>query len=335
MVMAFHIVAFFGIRRLGAIDLEAVGFSGFLFFFVHTSFVLMLSLERQQSKLGRGKLFLVFMARRCFRIYPLSILLILVIALFKLPLAGHPWEMHWPGANDRDIVANILLIQNLTGSPGLQGPLWSLPVEMQMYPLLPLLFLLARRVRTVWTLLAGWALATTVIFVRVQSGHGYLTSYLPCFLAGVISYHLVRSRQPRWPFWGWPLLLWSSNILFAVFHSLYAGWLMCLVVGLGIPQFQVMRNTWLRSATHFLAKYSYGFYLCHYLCIWLAFTKLRFLPTDGQWMVFFVTVIGLPILLYHLIEDRWIKAGKQLIEPQGRVEGRGLAMTKPRMADSV
>ena len=49
MVIAFHVLAFFGIRKAGPFDLEAMAFAGFLFFFVHSSFVLMLSLERLPS----------------------------------------------------------------------------------------------------------------------------------------------------------------------------------------------------------------------------------------------------------------------------------------------
>src|SRR5437899_9089949 len=88
MVLAFHVLGSFGIRRAGPFNLEAMGQLGVLLFFVHTSFVLMLSLERQVAQYGQRRLFLVFMARRLFRIYPLSIFVVGAIALFRLPLAG-------------------------------------------------------------------------------------------------------------------------------------------------------------------------------------------------------------------------------------------------------
>ncbi len=62
MVLVFHVLGFFGIRRAGPFDLEAMGLLGVLLFFVHTGFVLMLSLERQTAKLGQQRMFWIFMS---------------------------------------------------------------------------------------------------------------------------------------------------------------------------------------------------------------------------------------------------------------------------------
>ena len=314
MVVIFHLIAYFGFTHLGALHLGYVAFAGFVFFFAHSSFVLMLSLERQLCRLGSKKLFLIFMTRRCLRIYPLSIFIISAIVLFRLPLTGSPWEMHWPAPSSREVVADLLLVQNLTGTTDLQGPLWSLPIEMQMCVFLPALFVLSRKVRSLSLHILAWGLVTAAVYIRVVSGHGYLTRFFPCFLAGVIAYRISTQQQPRLPFAGWPLLLWGLSILFATLHNFPACWSICFVVAIMAPHFRPTENHLLRSASHFVAKYSYGFYLAHYFCIWLAFTKLRFLPVTARSSIFVVCLLTIPVVLYHAIEAPFIKAGKFLFE---------------------
>jgi peptidoglycan/LPS O-acetylase OafA/YrhL len=98
-----------------------LGRAGVLFFFVHTSLVLMLSLRRSATN-GRVHA-LVFYVRRAFRIYPLSILCVLACLMFHIPQA--PWES-LPHVTTLDIASNLLLIQNLTGSSSICSPMWSL-----------------------------------------------------------------------------------------------------------------------------------------------------------------------------------------------------------------
>ena len=56
-------------------------------FFVHTCFVLMLSLERQWKNQAPTELFSSLMIRRIFRIYPLSLCVVSLIVALRLPLA--------------------------------------------------------------------------------------------------------------------------------------------------------------------------------------------------------------------------------------------------------
>src|SRR2546430_3010621 len=98
-----------------------------------------------------------FLVRRCFRIYPLSILLVLVVFAFKIPAANlGVWSIHYVDLGLAGLFSNLLLVQNLTFTPSIVGQLWSLPVEMQMYLLLPSLFLLARRTTSVRPWLGLW-----------------------------------------------------------------------------------------------------------------------------------------------------------------------------------
>lgn len=314
MVLAFHLLGFFGIRWVGPFDLEAMGLLGVLLFFVHTSFVLMLSLERQLAKFGRERLFLIFMVRRCFRIYPLSLLVVAVIALFKLPLMGPPWGMHWPPITGRDILFNLLLLQNLTGSQSIPGVLWSLPFEMQMYLFLPALFLLSGRLKSARILAGGCLLVTAALALWIWLGHGYHLKYVPCFLPGILAYKLSLRPGKGWAFPWLAVLLWSCVAIFMVLYTVEAGWVMCFILGAAIPHFAQLSNRLVQRASHLIAKYSYGIYLTHCFALWLAFVKFKPLPRVSQWFVFAAAVSLIPIVLYHLLELPLISTGRKLAE---------------------
>jgi peptidoglycan/LPS O-acetylase OafA/YrhL len=126
-----------------------IGHWGVIIFFIHTSLVLMFSMERHQLRSDGESLFGSFFARRIFRIYPLSILVVLVIALLRLPV-GHlrsgnfiVVNLSWAG-----LLSNLALVQDLTHSESITAVLWSLPYEMRMYLFLPFVFLLARWIRS-------------------------------------------------------------------------------------------------------------------------------------------------------------------------------------------
>src|SRR2546428_4029591 len=85
------------------------------------------------------------MTRRVFRVYPLSISVVLAVFLLGLPVAGPPWAMHPLHLTAQGLLANVLLLQNVTMSGSVVIPLWSLPYEIQMYLVLPAIFLLVRR----------------------------------------------------------------------------------------------------------------------------------------------------------------------------------------------
>jgi len=140
-----HLTFFRGIYYLGPLRIVPLGYWGVFIFFVHTSLVLMLSLERQWIQHGPKNLFWSFIIRRCFRIFPLSVLVVSLIALSRIPqqVVEHGYFVG-AAATKWDILSNLLLIQDLTTGVSILGPLWSLPYEMQMYLFLPFLFLLFR-----------------------------------------------------------------------------------------------------------------------------------------------------------------------------------------------
>ena len=78
LVFVGHLMTTMRIRALG--DL---GHLGVLLFFVHTSLVLMLSMGRLD--MSGSRLYISFLVRRIFRIYPLSVLAVLLVVAFHFP----------------------------------------------------------------------------------------------------------------------------------------------------------------------------------------------------------------------------------------------------------
>src|SRR4029077_14847648 len=89
-----------------------LGRMGVLLFFVHTSLVLMSSLEREGGVRGWVR---AFYLRRAFRIYPLAIAAVLGAVLIGVPSHGQPWWVttREPAPTAGTVIANLSLTQNL------------------------------------------------------------------------------------------------------------------------------------------------------------------------------------------------------------------------------
>lgn len=286
-VAVFHLLLFNGI------EIRALGLCGVLIFFVHTTLVLMFSLER----LPEQNRYATFIVRRIFRIYPLSIAVVLFVWFAHIPqthLAPHYFG--FAQLDLKGIFANLALVQNLTGNDSSPGVLWSLPFEMQMYLVLPLLFW-ASRYR--FAIIAAWVLALPV------ANHYGLWLYVPCFIPGVLAYQRWGKRVL--PAWMWPFALFALITAFVTFgKNYYAGWLMCLALGAVLPYFKELPDLKLPKQ---IAKYSYGIYLTHMLAMWFAFSA------RNSWPLFVALFIAFPIALYHLIEHPMIRVGIKLSTP--------------------
>jgi peptidoglycan/LPS O-acetylase OafA/YrhL len=289
----------------------ALGQLGVMLFFVHTSLVLMQSLERQQ--LAGATLFRVFYLQRACRIYPLAGAMLLGIYLFM--------DAQW---TPFELVANLLLIQNLVYARYMSTVLWTLCLEVQMYLALPLLFLLFRR-RPVGWLLALWALSIPVALLQpLVSARLNVFEFAPCFLAGVLAWRL-RDRQ-RLPGWLWPFLLALACAAFIAYAepraNNYGRWMVCLAVGLAVPWMRELAAPRLNRACSVVAKYSYGIYLFHPPLLWLAFRTMEDAHPLWQWGVFLSLLVLLTGLGYHLVELPMIRLGARMAAPASQASGR-------------
>jgi peptidoglycan/LPS O-acetylase OafA/YrhL len=312
-----------------AITFHFLGHAGVLIFFVHTSLVLMRSMERMH--LSGWPLFWSFMVRRSFRIYPLSILVVLLVLILHIPAYSdgqpyHPFALrHW--------LSSIALVQNVTGSPQVLDPLWSLPFEIQMYCALPLIFLtVAWRLRRIAVVYAVSVLSIFAVFWAVSYWalpvRGLLTlRFVPCFLAGVLAYAAGPTVRPRFAgaLWGVFLALAVCAYCFGgpeatggktplqfTLPGMLCGWALCAVLGFAIPRFKEIRSRWLKRGSHVVAKYSYGIYLTHVPVFWFCFWRLKHLPFAAQCLLAAALSGLLPVVAFHTVENPCINFGKRL-----------------------
>lgn len=306
-----------------------LGRAGVMAFFVHTSLVLMASLERDGAPQRSGWI-KRFYVRRILRIYPLAIaavVLVLVLHVPRLTVFGRR-ESYSMG----DIVANFALVQSVLNRPSILGVLWTLPLELQMYIALPLCYLAARRPSfgaMAALLLAG--LAMPVIATR-----GYDTipgiwrlpvlKYVPCFLAGVLAYWLLRRPMKAiLSSWLWIPIV-AADLVLGYFASEISpdSWVLraafCGLIGIAIPLVANLVPSRLTYGAHVIAKYSYGIYLLHPIALWFGFNVLR----DQSPIVRFIGIGGSLSLgcyvAYRYIEKPGIELGRSLFHVRETLE---------------
>jgi peptidoglycan/LPS O-acetylase OafA/YrhL len=299
-----------------------IGQAGVIAFFVHTSLVLMESLQRLggSGPLQRGVV-LRFYLRRILRIYPLALLVITVVIAADLP--AMTWRDN-PPLTPQVVLANQWLVQNLVTGRSVLGPLWSLPYEVQMYVVLPALYLLARHAHGPrWLVgLLGVAVLGALVLGEFTGGRLNMAAYLPCFLCGVLCFALrQRGWRPRWRNAGWAVFVVTLFAGYAALHldadkpSAPLGWVFAVVLMLGILGFEDSHRPRLNALTRWIARYSYGLYLLHVPVLWLLFHRWGVQSMGGGLLAYLVLTAVAAVVAYHLIEAPMVALGQRLTQP--------------------
>jgi peptidoglycan/LPS O-acetylase OafA/YrhL len=187
---------------------------------------------------------------------------------------------------------------------------WTLPLEVEMYVLLPCLFAFYSRVRAIWPLLFGWLFACGVLF-NISQGVSFLTS-IPNFLPGVIAYAGYAKLRPRLSPWLLPPFL-AATVLLVMYHmSVRRGWLFSLALGIALPLFQPFSSSIFTRICHEVAKYSFGIYLAHPFALWIGCDLLPGGPLAVRLAVIVATIAVLSVSSYHFLEAPMIRMGSRV-----------------------
>ncbi len=304
MVVFSHIFIFYEKRWIGPFAMEWIGTAGVFIFFIHTALVLMWSLERRPHPLD-------FYIRRAFRIYPLALFAIFVAVLFHAPVSGNQVQ-HFSAAQvtAHMLVSNVLLIQNLAQERNINGVMWTLCLEVEMYIVLPMVFYYVRRNMALWPIVLLWMLACA---------YGRLTPHnimslvivVPYFLSGVIAYVGFARRKAILPGWMLPIALIAFLMIFLLAPNFHRAWFLCLAIGLSLPSFRQIRSKALIRCTHEIAKYSYGIYLSHIFALVLGLYLMPHQPLFLQLTVIFSSTAILSVAGYKWLEAPMIRYGSR------------------------
>jgi len=300
-----------------------VGRLGVLLFFVHTNLVLNFSLARFRT--SGWTLFRNFLVRRAFRLYPLSILCVLLVAIFKLPstpLSHVAAQYNWVS-----LISNLALTSDVTNTPVLLGPLWTLSVEMEMYVVMPIVFMALGPLRSPRVALGLWLLAACFAWIQPAMAERLMAiEFAPCFLAGTVAYTLSGWYARRLSSLLWIPLLLALLCGFVItqqaapegISNMPLEWVFCLTLGLCIPLFHDSSLWIVNYAAKRIARYSYGIYLFHFIALWVGFTALSDLPEPWQWAVTLAFLVVMSVGAYHLLEKPAIDLGTRLTGPRAR-----------------
>lgn len=311
-VVTSHLLLDRSLVNPGGYDTHTLGTLGVLIFFVHTCLVLMFSLQRQAGIYGNN--FAVsFMVARAFRIFPLSIIVVVLLALVERMHAG-------TGPSLPTLLSNILLIQNITGSASITPVLWSLPFEFQMYFFLPALYLLSQSSgkQSSRYIVALWCAFVGLVSVFWLLGVDFsLIKFFPCFLPGVLAFCQRRRTRNLPPavlvaYVGGVALIYPLIVGHGVSATVFS-WLICFVLGIIIPRCEEIKSHLVRTGSNIIARYSYGIYLVHDPIRYFCFHYLKGLSSFESWSLFICAVVGLSYLAYHWIEKPDIALGRVLV----------------------
>jgi len=284
---------------------EALGSVGVAIFFVHTTLVLMQSLERQ------GGAAAPFFIRRFFRIYPLAVVTVLLLTLGNW--LGGVVPVDWWA-----VASNLLLVQNITGHPSNPPPLWSLPYEVQMYLILPALYAMTLRPRPVLRAGLLWAASIAVAYITSRWGY-HQSALLPCFLPGILAYVLDGRVRRQFS----PALLFAVVAAAALIIPIATAagaspptllWALCAVTGVLIPMCRQMETKALAKGVKRVATYSYGIYLTHMVAISFGLTLFPGLPLVVKLAMIAAMLIAAPRVAYRWVEKPGIELGRRLAE---------------------
>jgi len=172
-------------------------------FIVLSGYCLMLPVARSEGRLARG--LPNYFARRAWRILPPyyatvlgSLLLIALVPVLETPTTTI-WADTFPAFGLAPIGSHLLLIHNLFRSLAnrIDGPLWSVATEWQIYFFFPLLLLpVWRRFGAALTVLVGFVVGCALLWLAPEAANSAASWYLGLFALGMCAAGIGFASRP-------------------------------------------------------------------------------------------------------------------------------------------
>ncbi|MFO1421075.1 MAG: acyltransferase [Candidatus Competibacteraceae bacterium] len=343
-VLVYHVIELYPWKSFpveGPLLWFRIGWLGVDLFFVISGFVITLTASQLFEQHG-NQFYKTFFRRRIARILPLYLLTGFLFILFCEPaiLKSPALGLY------KNLIYHLLFIHNLDlGTHGaIDGPNWSVGIEMQFYLLIMISIKFLIRIHPALILfgciLISWIWRTLVFFVLCQEPacdafHKFFlsTQLIGCldeFGFGICLCRLVLNKDRFFPptsifrsawFWmfGTTLIAWLTFALFWKWANYWNLWWMVILwrTLAGMTFFMVLGTAiWLVSLIKFnryffgplwyLGEISYGIYLWHILVIRnLNQANLFSAPELLFWTLFFT--IALSAFSWHFVEKPLIK----------------------------
>ena len=313
-------------------------------FMTLSGFVIFYLLDREPQS------YRTFLTRRFFRLVPLYLAVLGVVALSVSAqlhsLDSLPWQnravadsikIHQETLNNfwPHLTAHVFLLHGLVPASWLpdsnftflsQG--WSVSLEWQFYLLAPLVFLFIRR--RLYLFLAALVVGLAIIQAAGIAGVGFLPNQLHYFVLGIASYYIFKSKLgiPGAGFLADLLLLAVCGVAFLAVQTAWPViiWLVVLYLitlqqrgkqsplsALALPFLEMASLQW-------LGRISYSVYLVHIPVLYAVFHFIsHFAPQLRNWQflaaslpITLIATIGISALTYRWIEQPGIAWGRHL-----------------------
>lgn len=319
-------------------------------FIVLSGYCLMLPVARSQGQISDLKSYFLRRARRILPPYYAALLLSLALIAVKVVVDKTPWREVLSGG---DVLSHLLLVHNLNDKWAytINGPLWSVATEWQIYFFFPLFLLpLWRRFGNLAAIVGGLILGVALVgvFPKIALACPW---FLALFALGMAAadFNFSPKHQSKRPFQGWPLVtsallalplgfLWKNLFPQWTWHNasgyealrsvpldLFLGVACCaLLVGLGYWRIE-NRASWLFRLFEWpplvkIGIFSYSLYLIHMPLVarlkWVA-KKLQF---DFLSSYVFLNItslalcIGLAYLFYLAFERPFLSSARREVK---------------------
>lgn len=347
-VVVYHAYLFTGHSGDAKEDLPIVGwfvgygFIGVPIFIVLSGFVLMIPVVNQPNYTFKNGV-VDFIKRRGKRILPpyfaalaISLALIFLIPVMNQP-AGTEWDSKIP-VDPMGVIAHLFLVQDLSQAwiYQINGPMWSVAVEWQIYFLMPLILL------PLWRRMPAWAVLVVIAVPTVATGvlgkGAYMHAwFLALFAAGMLAAQ-ITVRRPEWSrragivtavlaclaiaaFIAFPSVLqvqgWAPEMIAGIVTAAALAWL-----GTTATSGRSNRTIRILSVRPLLSVglFSYSLYLLHSPI--LALGNLLLLPLDlptwAHFLIMILAVVPLSVAasrgFFWLVERHFLNAHQRTAE---------------------